>query len=124
MEAEPLSCAYVAGLFDGEGTVGLYRQSGGRQSFQPAIRIGLKDDTRNRAVLTRLSLQYAVNVRRSGGVVWFAITRRDTIREFIADILPYTIIKTTQLILLDAWLETKTYGFRIHQLLKSQKRRS
>ena len=119
-----LSAEYVAGFFDGEGTVGLYKQLMHRQwYFRPNMAINLKNDSRNMAVLRLIAARYGGKVYQRGRICRVQWTKAASIRAVIADILPYTVIKTTQLILLDSWLETRTYGFRIHQLLKAQKRR-
>lgn len=119
----PLRPEYIAGFFDGEGTVGLYKSTHGH-SYRGCVAINLKNDTRNVRLLTAIADMYGSRVYQSLRTCTFYLGRSERIRQFIKDILPYTTIKTTQLILLDSWLENKTYGYRIHQLLKSQKRRA
>ena len=120
-----VSAQYVAGFFDGEGTVGLYKQDQTKRIcyFRPYMAINLKNDSRNMAVLRLIAAKYGGKVYQRGRICRVQWLKLAAIRAVIADILPYTIIKTTQLVLLDSWLETQTYGFRVHQLLKSQKRR-
>lgn len=120
----PLSHEYLAGFFDGEGTVGLYTDRKNGTRLRASVAILLKNDTRNMRLLKTIGDMYGVKVQQSRIACRVKISKQQTLRKFIADILPYTTIKTTQLILLDSWLENKTYGYRIHQILKSQKRRA
>jgi hypothetical protein len=120
-----MSTEYIAGLFDGEGSVGLYhtkRQRG--RTFSPSIRIDLRDERHTARLLSDLCARYDVKlVRTARGECSFRLTKGDTILRFIDDVLPFTRLKTTQLVLLQAWLETKTYGHRFAQVIKNHKRR-
>ncbi len=119
-----LSKEYIAGLFDGEGSVGLYRDKRTVGVYKPSLRIELRDEVGTVRLLGDLCEEYGVKLSRSKrGTCVFSVYREEALKAFIGDILPFTRLKTAQLVLLDAWLETKTFGYRFHQLLKNHKQR-
>jgi hypothetical protein len=119
-----LSREYIAGLFDGEGSVGLYRDKRVPGTFKPSVRIELRDERHTSKVLSELCRVYGVKLSRNNrGMCRFHLYRVDTLLRFIDDVLPFTHLKTTQLVLLQAWLENKTYGYRFAQLIKNHKQR-
>lgn len=114
--------AYLAGFFDGEGSVGLYWQKQ-KRLWAPSLAIELKTDTRNVATLREIARLYGGRVSITPRAASMRIRRKSKILLFIEHVLPHTRIKTTQLILLRSWLQEGTYGYRISQLLKTHKRR-
>lgn len=119
-----LSNEYVAGLLDGEGSIGLYRDVRVPNTYKPKICIQLRDEVGTASVLSELCCRYGVRLQRNRrGMCAFSLYRATSLKQFIDDVLPYTRLKTTQLILLWAWLETRTFNYRFHQLLKNHKQR-
>ncbi len=119
-----LSREYIAGLFDGEGTVGLYRDKRVLTTYKPSIAIELRGEVHTVKVLATLCEMYGVKLARtSRGTCTFRLSKTESLLQFINDVLPFTHLKTTQLVLLQAWLENKTYGHRFAQLLKNHKQR-
>ena len=118
-----LTREYIAGLFDGEGSVGLY-WSKTRGCFVPRIVIEMKHETRNIQVLSEISKMYGTKVYLGKGICRFRLESFTKLTRFIDDMVDVSRIKTTQLLLLSSWIETRTYGFRISQLLKIHKRRA
>lgn len=117
-----ISMEYLAGFFDGEGCVLLSWHRRDRR-WCPQVTIELKRDIRNMKLLSRFCCHYGVRLNIAQSTCRWALNRKETIQRFINDVLPYTTIKTTQLILLKTYLEEGTYGYRISQQLKSHKRR-
>jgi len=115
---------YIAGFFDGEGLVGLYYAK--RDSrWCPEVAITQKSDSRTMLLMRRIAERYHAKVKYvNGGYLALSIRRKDRVREFIRDVLPFCTVKHTQLLVLDAWLETGTYSYRTAQLLKTLKRRA
>ena len=115
---------YLAGFFDGEGTVGLYYHKG-TKAWRPTIRI-----TQNYSGTALWQFQ-VWQQQFGGGIVVAKRPRLDitlqlqseaSIRMFIGSIGPYTVLKKAQLHLLLVYLDTRTYPYRIHQQLKAMKR--
>ena len=119
-----LSPEYIAGLFDGEGTVGLYRDARVYETYKPSVAIELRDEVHTSSVLRTLCEMYGVKLaKKNRGTCAFRLSGTAAIQRFIDDILPYSRLKTTQLVLLQAWLENKSYSYRFAQSLKHHKQR-
>jgi len=117
-----LSHVYVAGFFDGEGTVGLYWNKSTKY-WEPVVGIELRRERRTAQLLRILSDRYGTKVYYGANICRFRIRQRKLIRRFIKDILVHTTLKRVQLELLDSWLINEAYSYRVHQVLKSLKRR-
>lgn len=115
--------AYLAGLFDGEGCVALYWHKS-RRTWSPRISIQLKLGSRGLTIISRYCKNYGSRLYVGFDMCRFYIYRRDQLLRFIEDVIPYTTLKTSQLLLLKNFLETdKTYAFRAMQQIKALKRR-
>lgn len=122
-----LSRVYIAGLFDGEGTVGLYyekRKGRGRGRWRASLAIDQKRDTRTDALLKTLAAAYGTRATYSGPDCRFQLHQIKGMKKFLKDITRHTIIKKAQLLVLGAWIECPSHTFRIHQTLKAMKRRA
>ena len=113
---------YIAGFFDGEGSVGLYYDKK-NQRWTPEINIGQKADSRTRRLMDRIAVRYGVKVKLVNFMLRITIRRKEQILRFIEEILPHSTVKHTQLLVLNEWLASPLYSFRTAQLLKSLKRR-
>lgn len=96
-----ISPAYIAGLFDGEGCVSVSVRKDGRLNFQ--VKITQKD----RSILDIIANALGY------GVVWFQgehhdlrLFSADDISRFIETVLPYSIVKRSQLILMHELVQT------------------
>lgn len=114
---------YLAGFFDGEGSIGLYYNKG-KKHWAPRLSI-----TQNVSKhVTRLFNLWAtafgghVYSGRSGQELQLDFKSREAVLAFITVIGPYCIGKRMQLIVLEQWMHTKTYSFRTSQTLKALKR--
>lgn len=115
---------YIAGFFDGEGCVGLYYDKRDRR-WSPEINITQRGDSRTRVLMQHIAQRYDSRlVRLNGGFLNFRIRKTSQMKAFIKDILPFSTVKHTQLLLLDTWLDNRTYSFRTAQMLKTLKRRA
>lgn len=119
-----MDLSYLAGFFDGEGSVGLYwNKSIG--TWQPQICITQNATPSVTKMMTCWAGYFGGSVRtytRDRAIVDLRITSMAAILHFIRLVVPFTRIKTTQLLILKNYLETKTFGYRTSQLLKAQKR--
>ena len=118
-----ISFPYVAGLFDGEGSVGLYYMKG-RNMWRPVVSIDQKRDTRSAKLISEIAEYYGSRVYYSGPDCRFQLTRPDALRRFITDVAPFTILKRAQLIVLETWLDFPVYTYRVNLTLKALKRRA
>lgn len=119
-----LSRVYIAGLFDGEGTVGLYfEKRKGRGRWRATLAIDQKRDKRTEALIKELCAAYGTKAAYSGPDCRFQLRDIKRMKEFLRDITRHTIIKKAQLLVLAAWIECPSHTFRIHQTLKAMKRR-
>jgi intein/homing endonuclease len=103
MEAER---AYIAGLFDGEGTIGIYKT---RHNPRLRIRIGMVDKVTLEWVRQRMGGTIKL-VRKEEGkrrAVWFWGLYADAeMKDFIDAIVQFSITKQNELVLCRQFLET------------------
>lgn len=101
MSVKHLNAAYLAGLFDGEGTVGVYSTNKGTTD-------NLKLSIANTfvPVLDQIKIQYGGNIYKRAGTCFAWHMDGIKVRTFIETILPYAIIKQEQLNLAIAYLDT------------------
>lgn len=116
------SMEYLAGFFDGEGCVSLTWHKRDKR-WCPQVAIQLKRDTRNMRLLSIFCRHYEVKLCLTQTTCRFTLNKHTAVQQFVEDVLPYSTLKKTQLLLLRSYLEERTYGFRICQQLKSHKRR-
>lgn len=113
---------YLAGFFDGEGSVGLYYHKGNK-TWCPRLTIAQNASKHTRRL-------FALWAEVFGGRVYSSkrqelqldLRNQAAILNFIAVIGQHCIGKRMQLIVLQHWLRTKTYSFRTSQTLKALKR--
>lgn len=120
--------AYMAGFFDGEGTVGLYkervkRKTGYGYRWRAYVMIGQRPSLRARKMLQEFGDHYGVRTYTVGGMLRLSIRKREHLKQVIEDLLPFTKLKSVELLLLRSWLEEGGYSLRISQTLKSLKTR-
>lgn len=115
---------YLAGFFDGEGSVGLYWVTA-RKVFQARIHICQNYSPFMDLWFKRWAevFEGGVSVTEKNGVLVseMYIYRKAPILRFIESIIGLTKLKTRQLLVLKNYLETNQYGYRTSQLLKAQK---
>jgi hypothetical protein len=116
-----LSVEYLAGFFDGEGSVGLYYDKKDKR-WRAAI-----DITQNYS--RWVAILFDGWAEKFGGRVYFTkrktivlIIRGEGLLRFVRAVGRHTRLKTRQLIVLEGYLVTKQNAFRTAQLLKTLKR--
>jgi hypothetical protein len=108
-----LSVEYLAGFFDGEGSVGLYYDKSEKR-WRANIEI-----TQNYSRWAFVLFDTVYITKRK---VLVLMIRGEGIRKFIRAMDGLTRLKTRQLIVLEQYLETKEFPYRAAQLLKTLKR--
>lgn len=105
---ENITPAYIAGLFDGEGMVSATPRSGNTIDVELSI---TQTDPTVLHVVQRACHLGCVRVYRSrcGSVGRLRLRKRHDIQSFIESVLPYTIVKHDQLLLMRELLATPTY---------------
>jgi len=104
-----ISHQYIAGLFDGEGSVGLY--SNGGSGFGVRVQMVQTETATSRPLWESLQstygggISYVKSDRHRPKMNW-ALSGSKAI-EFLNDILPYVILKRDQVKLLLTWWETR-----------------
>jgi hypothetical protein len=94
--------AYLAGLFDGEGTIGFYNYRSRHESTvmitnaDPRVMSWLLDKTGYGNVHSRLKPEY----RRRHGIHHWRICGKSRVQDFLEAVLPFLIIKKDQAVLL------------------------
>lgn len=117
---------YLAGFFDGEGSVGLY-YSKSKKSWKAQIEIVQVVTRRVEKDLSDWAQYFDGNVyiqKRNGfqTTVRLTVRSRHALLKFIDEILPFTKFKSPQLRLVRNWLDGKDYSYRTAQLLRTLKR--
>ena len=114
---------YLAGFFDGEGSVGLYYQKA-EKAWVPKLSI-TQNTSKHVVRLFRLWAdvfggRVCVSSRKQISYVYLG--RRASLMAFIQYVGPYCVGKKQQLIVLENWLMTREYSYRTAQILKALKR--
>lgn len=117
---------YLAGFFDGEGSVGLY-YSKSKKAWKAQIEIVQVVTRRVEKDFSDWAQHFDGNVyiqKRNGfqTTVRLTIRSRHSLLHFIDALVPYTKFKTQQLRLIRNWLDGKDYSYRTAQLLRTLKR--
>lgn len=116
---------YLAGFFDGEGSIGLYHEitNAPRRAWKARITI-----TQNRSKhIDRLFGLWArvfggsVGIKDSGRVVDLTIRKRASCVAFLQYVGPYCSGKRRQMVVLENWLSDHMYSYRTAQTLKALK---
>tara|TARA_R110002072_G_scaffold151470_2_gene300799 strand:- start:11040 stop:11474 length:435 start_codon:yes stop_codon:yes gene_type:complete len=96
---------YLAGLVDGEGSIGLYRTGG--KYFRPSLAIGMVG-SKEQAVLQQLARlhggQFRTEYRQDGQIVHrWTLTTVKTIEPVLRRLIPHLLLKQDQAKLLLHW---------------------
>jgi hypothetical protein len=126
MDLKDTEKAYIAGLFDGEGTIGIWPNSERKYGCRVAIYNTHKE------VMDWLSMKMggAVDVQSKDKRPCYRwqISHRQSIRVFIKAVQPYTIIKAAQLRLMLEFFQTDSGSqerrMELVQAMKDAKRES
>lgn len=106
-----LSDQYIAGLFDGEGTCGVYPSNSGT-SFVPKLAIanGFRPilDMLHEQIGGRICDRHAGSVETRRGAVWaWTVEGVRNVRPVVERLIPHSIIKLDQLLLMIDYCETE-----------------
>lgn len=118
-----ISPQYVAGFFDGEGCVGLYRNSGGTKTYRPRARF----TNTNRKVLVEIQNKYggclysAKSDKGENFIHRLDISRKDALHKLFEEIREYLVIKDTQVDVLMDYLGGKIDGDKAKVRLRAMK---
>ena len=112
---------YLAGFFDGEGSVGLYYDKTEKR-WRANIEITQNYSRWAFMLFDAWAKEFAGRVYITKRNVLVLMIRGEGIKKFIRAMDGITRIKTRQLIALEGYLETKQYPYRTSQLLKTLKR--
>lgn len=136
-----LSTEYVAGLFDGEGSIGLYFNKGAPSAryksgfVTPSWSRGIKLGAVYKPIITALHKKYGgLLTKRRGGkwpdgvtrrVFWvWQLHREDLITAFLLDITPYLKQKKSEALLMLAYNRKEIPAKRAARLLQQAKTKS
>jgi len=117
---------YLAGFFDGEGSVGLYSEPSGRaraRAWKARITITQK---RSRHVDRLFALWVSVfagsiSIKDEGRVAEFVVRKRASCAAFVQYVGPYCAGKRRQIVTLGNWIADRQYSYRTAQTLKALK---
>lgn len=115
---------YVAGLFDGEGSIGVYRQSRKTRAWGISLRIsGAYLPTLEEIVdFTGYGRIHKVPRPNGGKQVWqWGIQRRSSIADFCENATPFTREKAEQLAIAYGYCMGRLEGSDTERLLKAAK---
>lgn len=114
---------YLAGFFDGEGSVGLYYYRD-KEMWKARLAISQNDSRHARRLFTQWAAVFSGNVhqRKTTGCLELSIWKRQSIMAFIRYVGPYCIGKRQQLLILENWVVSRMYSYRTAQTLKALKR--
>jgi intein/homing endonuclease len=116
-----LSVEYLAGFFDGEGSVGLYYDKSEKR-WRANIEITQNYSRWAFVLFDTWAKEFAGRVYITKRKVLVLMIRGEGIRKFIRAMDGLTRLKTRQLIVLEQYLETKEFPYRAAQLLKTLNR--
>ena len=118
----PEELRYLAGFFDGEGSVGLYYHRAQNQ-WKAKISISQNHSKHALRLFTRWGTVFAGNVfKRKCGDLELTIWKKASLVAFIRSVGPYCFGKKQQMIVLENWLQYQMYTHRTAQILKALKR--
>lgn len=107
-----LSDQYLAGLFDGEGSVGVYRHKA-KDTFTTVLKVqvGQMASTESETIFNFLKEKYGGAISRQtkrGGSKYllYQLSRRKAVA-LLRDIYPYVVIKKTQISEAITWYDSK-----------------
>ncbi len=113
---------YLAGFFDGEGSVGIYYEKKPKQ-WRAYISIVQNDSPQTRWLFKQWAAQFSGSITLSRSkVVVLRINQRTAQISFCDLMAPLCTVKRRQLIVLRNWLTLRDYTYRTSQLLKALKR--
>ena len=114
---------YLAGFFDGEGSVGLYYNKKQRL-WKPRISICQNDSKHAMKLFKRWAKVFAGSIHKRPGqqAIELGIWKRQSIMAFIRYVGPYCTGKKQQMIVLENWIVSRMYSYRTAQTLKALKR--
>jgi LAGLIDADG endonuclease len=121
-----MDAKYLAGFFDGEGSVGLYYdKSNGR--WRPRIVIVQNYSKAVEQMFATWAAEfdghvYATKKTDQPSHVQLIIRSEKGLVAFLDCVRGHTRLKTRQLIVLAGWLASKKFSYRVSQILKSLKR--
>lgn len=116
--------SYLAGFFDGEGSVGLYYQRSNR-TWLARIFIGQNYSRHIHRLFVLWAAEYGGTVHRSHTrpIIQLQVRRAVGVKQFLAEIGPLCLGKRQQLIVLENWMASRDYSYRTAQILKALKKR-
>lgn len=121
-------CWYLAGFLDGEGSIGLYYDRTNK-SWVPRISLVQNHSKKVETLFRRWKAVfggsfYIYRQKKGSGSnhIQYRLTSEQSIRYCLEAIAGKTVIKTKQIILLEEWLDSRSYTYRVHQTLKALKR--
>jgi hypothetical protein len=113
---------YLAGFFDGEGSVGLYYNRK-QKLWKARLSIAQNDSKHAMRLFSQWARVFSGNVyKRKTGDLELHIWKRQSIIAFIQYVGPYCIGKRQQMLVLENWLTSRMYSYRTAQILKALKR--
>ncbi len=113
---------YLAGFFDGEGSVGLYYHKKQNQ-WKARINIAQNDSRHALRLMSLWAEVFGGTVhKRKHGDLEMSILRRPSIMAFCKYVGPYTVLKRQQIVIIENWVQSRMYSLRMAQILKVLKR--
>lgn len=114
--------AYVAGFFDGEGSIAIARQKSGRYNDYHKVIVAIGQRARNRRVLDAIAEAFGGSVtlrkqtigeteRWATQAVW-ALQKWSDIERFLEAIQPYSVVKSEQIKIALDFVRTRTLAIR------------
>ena len=108
---------YVAGIFDGEGSIGIhkryYRESSRGFLYYPKVRLGMTGE--GTKIVTSLRKQFGGNIswriykNTNKDLLTWTITSRKDVQGFLRQVIPFLIVKKAQSVVVMKFFEGGTY---------------
>jgi len=106
-----ISIQYIAGFFDGEGSIGLYARKGRYNGFTIKTQLTQNKSKESLYILKFLKTKYGGNMSKqktlSGSIKYNWQLGINGIKNFLKDIMPYLILKKQQSKLALYWIKNR-----------------
>lgn len=113
IEMMKLTKEYIAGFFDGEGSIGIYKRKDRNKGNGSCARIQLTQNKSKEStfILNQLMLEYGGNLSiqktLSGNIKYNWQLNPKGVEKFLKDITPYLILKKSQALLILYWIKNR-----------------
>jgi len=116
---------YLAGFFDGEGSVGIYHEltHAPKRTWKARVTITQNRSKQYARLFSLWARVFAgrVEIKDSGRVLSLVIKKRAACVAFMQYVGPYCAGKRRQMIIVENWLSDRQYSYRTSQTLKALK---